>query len=304
MNDNREHRGFFGTLGILIRVAFGLAMLLSFVLVLVALFASHGPKVPNRGVLHLQLGGALVEHQEIDITAILRGPLPRTLRSVTDSIRRAAADERILGVLLEVDSPEIGLAQLQELEDAMAVFRASGKWTCAFLETAGDGDRGNAAYAAAILADKVLLAPPGDVNLVGIRSEAMFFAGLLEKLDVGVHFEQRYEYKNAANQFTQKAFTPAHRESTVALVDSLQGDLVRHIAARRKVDEAKAWEWVRGGPYLANRALEEKLVDGLQYWDEVCASAEHLAGGKDRLVTLETYANEKKLYDSGPTIGV
>ena len=298
-----QQRGFFGTIWLILRIMFGGLMLMSLAFLVIGLFASRGPAVPRRGVLHVKLAGPLVEHEEVDLTAILRGPLPTTLRSITDSIRRAAADERMLGVLLEVDAPEIGLAQLQELEDAMAVFRASGKWTCAFLETAGDGDRGNASYAAAILADKVVLSPPGDVNLVGIRAEAMFFAGLLEKLDVGVHFEQRYEYKNAANQFTQRAFTPAHRESTVALVDSLQGDLVRHIAARRKVEEAKAWEWIRGGPYLAQGALDGKMVDTLAYWDEVYAEAERLAG-EDHIVELETYSGERKLYDSGPTIGV
>lgn len=301
---NRQSRGFFGTLWVLLRVALGAMMLVSFGLFILGLFASKGPSVPRRGVLHVQLGGPLVEHREVDLSAVLRGPLPTTLRSITESVRRAAADERILGVLLEIDTPEISLAQLQELEEAMAVFRASGKWTCAFLETAGDGGRGNAAYAASILADKVVLAPAGDVNLVGLRAEAMFFAGAFEKLGLGVHFEQRHEYKNAANQFTQKAFTPAHRESTVALVESLQGDLVRHIAARRKVEEAKAWEWVRGGPYLADRALELKLVDTLGYWDEVYAEAERLAGGKDRLVALDTYSSEKGLYASGPTIAV
>jgi protease-4 len=268
------------------------------------LISNRRPSVPKRGVMHIRHDGPLVERAENTHKTYLGDPLPMTLRGVTESLRRAASDERVVGVLLEVLSPELGLAQVQELEEAMAAFRASGKWSCAFLETAGDGDRGNASYAAAILADKVVMAPPGDVNLVGLRAEAMFFAGMLEKLEVKAHFEQRYEYKNAANMFTERAFTPAHRESLKALVDDLQADLVRHIAARRRVDEETAWKWVRGGPFLGAQALEQKLVDRLAYWDEVEKDVDELTGGPQRLFGVDTYWNDGQLHPSGPEIAL
>ncbi|HSI05745.1 MAG: S49 family peptidase [Myxococcota bacterium] len=288
----------------MIRAAAAAFFLLSLLIFVIALFSNRGPTVPKRGVMHVKLAGPLVERAEISLKSFLGDPLPMTLRGVTESLRRAASDDRVVGVLFEVVDPELGLAQLQELEEAMAAFRASGKWSCAFLETAGDGDRGNAAYAAAILADKVVMAPPGDVNLVGLRAEAMFFAGLLDKLEVKAHFEQRYEYKNAANMFTERAFTAAHRESLKALVDDLQADLVRHIAARRRVDEATAWKWVRGGPFLGASALEQKLIDRLAYWDEVEKDVDELTGGPDHLFGVDTYWNDGQLHQSGPEIAV
>ena len=278
--------------------------MVSLLLFVIALFSSRGPRVPKRGVMHVKLSGPLVERAEMGWKSLLGEPLPMTLRGVSESIRRAASDDRVVGILFEVVDPELSLAQLQELEEAMATFRASGKWSCAFLESAGDGDRGNAAYASSILADKVVLAPPGDVNLVGLRAEAMFFAGLLEKLEVKAHFEQRYEYKNAANMFTERAFTPAHREALKALVDDLQADLVRHIAARRKVDEDTAWKWVRGGPFLGAQALEQKLVDRLAYWDEVENDVDELTGGPKHLFGVDTYWNDGQLHHSGPEIAV
>ena len=300
----REHRGFFGTLWLMIRAVAATFFILSLVLFVIALFSNRGPTVPKRGVMHVKLSGPLVERAEMSLKTFLGEPLPMTLRGVTESIRRAASDDRVVGILFEVIDPELGLAQLQELEEAMAAFRASGKWSCAFLETAGDGGRGNAAYAAAILADKVVLAPPGDVNLVGLRAEAMFFAGLLEKLEVKAHFEQRYEYKNAANMFTERAFTPAHRESLKALVDDLQADMVRHIAARRKIDEDTAWTWVRGGPFQGAQALEKKLVDRLGYWDEVEKDVDELTGGPKHLFGVDTYWNDGQLHQSGPEVAV
>ncbi len=300
----QERRGFFGTLWLMARAVAATFFLLSMVVFFIALFSNRGPSVPRRGVMHVKLSGPLVERAEVSLKTILGEPLPMTLRGVTESLRRAANDDRVVGVLFEVVDPELGLSQLQELEEAMAAFRASGKWSCAFLETAGDGDRGNAAYAAAILADKVVLAPPGDVNLVGLRAEAMFFAGLLDKLDVKAHFEQRYEYKNAANMFTERAFTPAHRESLKALVDDLQSDMIRHVAARRKVDEDTAWKWVRGGPYLGAKALEAKIVDRLAYWDEIEKDVDELTGGKNRLFGVDTYWNDGQLHQSGPEVAI
>lgn len=288
----------------MVRAVAATFFVMSLLLFVIALFSNRGPTVPKRGVMHVKLSGPLVERAEMGLKSLLGEPLPLTLRGVSESIRRAASDDRVVGILFEVVDPEIGLAQLQELEEAMAAFRASGKWSCAFLESAGDGDRGNAAYAASILADKVVLAPPGDVNLVGLRAEAMFFAGLLEKLEVKAHFEQRYEYKNAANMFTERAFTPAHRESLKALVDDLQADLVRHIAARRKVDEETAWKWVRGGPFLGAQALEQKLVDRLAYWDEVEKDVDELTGGPKHLFGVDTYWNDGQLHQSGPEIAV
>lgn len=300
----QQRRSVFATLALVFMVVSTIVFGLGFLLVVSSLFTHHKAHVPSRAVLHVKLDGPLVEHAEIKLAHLFGEPKPTTLRSVTESLRRAAADKRIVGVLIDVGSPELGVAQLQELEDAMAHFRASGKWTAAFMETAGDGGRGTGAYAAAILADKVYLAPPGDVNLVGIEAETMFFAGTFEKLDIKVHFEQRYEYKNAANQFTEKAFTPAHRESLKALVDDLQGDIVRHIAARRKVDEAQAMAWISGGPYLAPQALEKKLVDRLAYWDEVQSEVDTLTGDRDRLVALQAYWDDGQLHDSGPGIGL
>ncbi len=300
----QQRRGIFATLALVSMVVSTIVFGLGFILVVTSLFSHRKAAIPSRAVLHVRLDGPLVEHAEIKLAHLFGEPKPTTLRSVTESLRRAAADKRIVGVLIDIGSPELGVAQLQELEDAMAQFRASGKWTASFMETAGDNGRGTGAYAAAILADKVVLAPPGDVNLIGIRAEAMFFAGTFEKLDIKVHFEQRYEYKNAANQFTEKAFTPAHRESLKSLVDDLQADIVRHIAARRKVDVAQALAWVSGGPYLGPVALEKKLVDSLAYWDEVQSEVDTLTGGRDHLVALQDYWDDGHLHDSGPEIGL
>jgi len=273
------------------------------ILVIIAAVAASG-RVSSDSVLHVVVDGGLRESPDESPFAALEGGSTPTLRSVTDSVRRAAADERIVGLILEVKNVHIAMAQLEEIEGAMATFRATGKWNVGFLETAGEFDRGSGAYALATCADEVVLAPPGDINLIGLQATVPFIKNSLERLNVKVRFDQRHEYKNAANMFTQTEMTEAHREATGTLVDDLQKHIVAHIAARRGVDEAKALTLVADGPYIAQAAVEVGLVDRLAYWDELRAEAEQKFDNEEPLVSLNKYAATGELHDSGPTVAL
>lgn len=263
-----------------------------------------GPTVAKDSVLRITLDGPLREAPTVDL-AILFGEEPRgTLRSVILSLERAAIDDRIKGVVLEVGSPQIGLAQLQELEEAMARYRDHGKWSLAFLETAGEFSRGDGAYALASLADEVTLAPAGDLNLIGLRTEPLFFAGTLETLDVEIHMEKRGKYKSAANQYTDREMDDPMREALSDVLGDLQGELVGLISRRRNVTPETVREWIETGPHSAQDALARGMVDRLGYADEVIAEYEKRAGREDSLVGVGTYWLEGRPFDDGRLIAV
>ena len=97
------------------------------VIIVVALVAA-GPRVSSGSVLRVTLHGALPESPEPKLMGPLLDHKQPTLLSVVSAIRRAAADSRIAGLVLDVRDPELGAAQVLDIEEAMAVFRASGKW--------------------------------------------------------------------------------------------------------------------------------------------------------------------------------
>ena len=74
--------------------------------------------------------------------------------------------------------------------------------------------------------------------------------------------------------FTERRFTEAHREATSRIVASQFGQIVRGIAAARKLPEADVRAIVDRAPLSAQQALEAHLVDGLAYRDEVYAKLE------------------------------
>jgi len=56
-----------------------------------------------------------------------------------------------------------------------------------------------------------------------------------------------------------------------ALLASIAGQIVHGIAEGRKLPEAAVREAIDRGPFLADEALQAKLVDRLGYRDEVLA---------------------------------
>src|SRR5258708_39691885 len=95
-------------------------------------------------------------------------PHQTPLNKLRNSIDHAAKDKRIVGLAIEVIDPQMELAQAQEIVQLVKAFKASGKWTTAYIETAGEGDPGNLPYMIAGTADEVSLMPQGELNLIGV----------------------------------------------------------------------------------------------------------------------------------------
>ena len=198
-------------------------------------------------------------------SAILRGGRTPTVRSIVDSLRKAKADSRIRAVLLKptgFDSPYWG--KVQEIRDAMLEFKKSGKPLYAYLEYGGDRE-----YYLATAADKVFLMPSSSLDLIGVATYELFLRGTLDKIGAFPDLHHIGDYKTAANTFTEKGYTPAHREMDQSLNRDLYEQMVRGIADGRKKDEAEIRRLIDEGPFLPEEALRAGLVDDVAYEDQV-----------------------------------
>jgi len=227
-------------------------------------------------VVELDLERPLAEYAPSDPLASLLHSRRTILRDVLDGLARARDDDRVVALVARIGQAPGGLAQIQELRDAVADFRTSGKRAVAFAETFGEFGPGNGAYYLASAFGEIYLQPSGDVSITGLLAEVPFVRGTLDKLGVTPRFGARAEYKNAVNTFTERRFTEPHREAMTRLVESQFGQMVRGIAAARGLGEEAVRALVDRAPLSAQGALEAKLVDGLAYRDEV---AEKLGDG-------------------------
>jgi protease-4 len=116
-------------------------------------------------------------------------------------------------------------------------------------------------------------------------SHTTFLRGSLDKLNIYPNFLRIGDYKNAPNTYTEKRFTPAHREVVASLLTTWQEQLVAGIAEGRGLEPARVEELIREGPYLADEAVENNLIDKLLYTDQYRQLLEEKTGS-EKLATI------------------
>lgn len=214
------------------------------------------------------------------------------VRNLVEALERAAGDDRVVGLLARVGGGGSGLAITQEIRDAVKAFRESGKFAVAWSETIGEGGPGNVGYYMATAFEEIWLQPTGDVNLSGIIYESPFISSMLEKLKVTPRFDQRYEYKNAMNIFTDTKMTLAHREAMTQLMDAQFGQMVRGIADARNMTEDEVRGLFDHGPFLGQQAVDAGLVEGLSYRDEVRDDVTSRVDGPTKFLAWNKYLDK------------
>ena len=272
--------------------------------VLLYLLLGREPAVPTHSMLVLRVGGDLAEVSPNDVFGYLRGQRTPTVRAIVDDLRKARVDARVSAVLLKPTGFETPFwGKVQEIRDAVLDFKKSGKPVYAYLEYGGDRE-----YYLATAADKVFLMPASPLDLNGIATYQLFLRGTLDKIGAYPDLHHIGDYKTAVNTFTEKGYTPAHKEMDQALNRDLYEQLVRGIADGRKKNEADVRALLDDGPFLPEDAVRAGLVDDLKYEDQVDDALQaSRPGSSDRRIDGDDYArvsNTSLGLNRGPRIAV
>ena len=200
------------------------------------------------------------------------------LRALTRTLRAAARDKRIAGVLLTgALSPSgygSGYAALKEVRAALQEVRAAGKPVKAFLSSASTRD-----YYLASAASEIVLDPYGMLLMPGLAARPMFYAGAFEKFGIGVQVTRVGKYKSAVEPYTRRDLSPENREQLEMLLGDLWTDLLADIAGSRGVTPAAIQQLVDAeGLIRADAAKAAKLVDRIAYRDEIIAELKNETG--------------------------
>ena len=223
------------------------------------------PTVPSNATLFLKMSAPFTEVQVLDPLFVTPPP---TLRTTTNAIRQAAKDSRIKTLVVMPRVEGALWAQLQEVRNALVEFKKSGKPLTAYLEYGGAQE-----YFVASAADRIVMMPAGQLDLAGLASYELFFRGAFDKMGVYPDMLHIGDYKSASNTFTERGFTPAHREMARSLNSDWYGQLVGAIAEGRKRSEAEVRTIINAGPFMAEDAKRAGLVDELAYEDALETTA-------------------------------
>lgn len=278
--------------------------LVLFILAVVVDYYSH--RISNNSVLEIKLDGPVVERDSGSWVGALRGTNQTALNNVRTAIHNAERDPRIVGLSIKVIDPVMELAQAQEIAGAVSSFAKKGKWTTAYIESAGEFQPGNLAYMTASSAGQVSMMPQGELNLVGIGIQEMFLRGALDWIGVKPELYAIGKYKTAANMFVDKSMTPAQREADEGLINNMFDQLIAQIAAQRHLEPAAVQSLVNQAPLTPDDGIHARLIDKVEYEDQFDDRVEKWGGAEHETVDYLSYVRPKMLggFKAGARIAV
>ena len=261
--------------------------------------------LPDRVVLEVDLQDGLVETLPEDPLLLALERRRMRTRDVVEALDAAADDPRVVGVMVRGGMGLPGWGTAEDLREAVARFRSTGKPAHYFVETFGELGPGQLSYHLATAFDRVMLQPSGEVGLAPLLMEAFFLADAFEELEIEPRFDARWEYKDAHEMFTRRAFSPDAREARVALLESLEASLVDGMSGGRGLPADSARILMEGGPYPAREAEAAGLVDALGYLDEARDDLSEVAeGGSERVGVMDYLERSGRGWNQGPRVAL
>ena len=238
---------------------------------------TNGPKVEEYGAtnfLELSLGKPLAEYEEaspfedMDLPFSFGATGKQGLVQLLAAIDKAATDDQIKGLYLNISGIYAGYAQVKEVRDRIIQFKAtSSKPVIAYSEMLTEKG-----YYLASVADEVYITPEGLLEFNGLSAEVMYYKNLFEKLEVKPKIFKVGKYKSAVEPFFRENMSDANREQTRSFIESLYQSVMLEIAESRKINPVQLRS-ISDNLLVRNvyQAVDQKLIDGAWYYDQVIA---------------------------------
>jgi protease IV len=259
--------------------------------------ASSQEPTPRNTVLELDLRAGVTDQAPNNPFAIFGGSGLSTLQ-IVDTLAQAGKDARVKVLLIRLPEAGITPAAADEIRQAIRRFRASGKTVIAHSQGFQPVGTTVSSYMVGASASELWMQNTAAFQLAGFSADSVFLGRAFERYGVNAEFEQRYEYKNAVNEYTESDFTPAHREAMGAWMTSIYTSALANAAQDRKLTPAALRATIEAGPWSSAQALQRKLIDKIGQVEEAEAEAKRRAGRNSEIMTFADYASAQ-----GPRTG-
>lgn len=250
--------------------AFGLIMtILGFICIIGMVASSNSkPALKDNAVMVLKLQGQIEDRSEDNWLGELTGEQFNNLgmNKILSSIRKAKDEDKVKGIYLETGILETDYATLQEIRNALADFKKSGKWIIAYGDALSQGG-----YYLASVANKVYVNPEGNVDWHGIASQPQYIKDVAAKF--GVHFTvvKVGKYKSYTETYTEDKMSDANREQVSRYIGGLWQQMLADVSKSRNISKDSLNHFADGLMVFDDAKLlkSRKMVDGFCYYDEI-----------------------------------
>lgn len=224
--------------------------------------------VKENSVLQLDLSESFHEQGEENSFSFMGrggGASEAGVYEIANAMQAASKDDKIKGLFIKLAPSPNSFATLQQIRDAVLVFKKSGKFVYAYGESVTQG----ALYVSSA-ADSVFVNPAGDVELKGLASSLSFFKNTLAKLEIEPQIFYAGKFKSATEPFREEKMSEPNRQQIAAIQSDIWNEMIAAVALHAKTQPEAINALAQSGAIqFPADALNYKLIDGVKYWDEV-----------------------------------
>jgi protease-4 len=250
-------------------IAFGLVVFfLFFFFFALTLSTDTTPTVQPGSVLTVPIEGPIPERTADDPFQQAFSNRPAyDLHDLQTALRNARQDDRIAAVWLRLKGTSASWSTVEEVRKAVVQVRESGTPVIASSEEFGMGEKD---YYVASAADSVFAGPQASFEYNGFATILAFFKNTLDKLDVEPEVVRAGKYKSAVEPFLRSDLSEPNRRQIEALLSTVNDQFTSTVAEARSMSASSLDALADEDALLtSSAALDEGLIDGLRYEDEV-----------------------------------
>ena len=233
--------------------------------------------VSKNSLLHINnlniIGDRDTKGDELDLNFDIPLPLPILDNNQTEKIslltfeniiNKAADDDNIKGIYLNVENVGISFNKAEKVRDILEEFKKKKPiYSHADLQTKG-------AYFISSVSDFMAISPPGFISVSGFGVSSFFYKNMLDELGIDINLFRVGEYKGAAETYVRTDFSKENEEQYLNLLNYRMSNYLENISISRTIDRDNLFNMIENfETELANDALNNKLVDSLIYEDEM-----------------------------------
>lgn len=206
----------------------------------VASIGSETPVIPRSGVLDMNLSKLAMSEQtqEVNPMARLQGDETTSIGmwDAVRAIKAAESDPAVQYIYLRPEGFSAGIAQMEELRQALSDFRKSGKAVVSYIENPTTG-----AYYLASAADKVYMGNycGGTSLMTGVGTQMFFLKDLLDKFGVNVQLIRHGKYKSAGEMYIKNKPSDENMEQNQEMINSIWSNLAARICESREISRGQ-----------------------------------------------------------------
>lgn len=191
------------------------------------------------------------------------------VHEVVRAIRAAAEDDRIEGIVLDVDSlyvPPGNASKLHYIADTLADFRKGGKTIVAVGDFYSQDQ-----YLLASYADRIYMNPFGNVLVYGYGNYRVYVRSLLDKLKITTHIFRAGTFKSAVEPLMRDDMSAEAKEASAAFLGNLWEEYTTRVETARALEPGVIGRYASGmgrivetaDGDMARAARQSGLVDVL-----------------------------------------